>query len=80
MLETFNNEIICIKNSTKNPMDQVKMDFHLHDDYEIYLFLSGGVRYFIEKTHTISFRATYFLCVLVKYTRLHLHRMRPMKE
>jgi YesN/AraC family two-component response regulator len=31
-------------------MDSVKMDFHLHDEYEIFLFLSGGVRYFIEKS------------------------------
>jgi len=30
-------------------MDSVKMDFHLHDEYEIFIFLSGGVRYFIEK-------------------------------
>jgi len=27
-----------------------KMDFHLHDQFEIYFFLSGDVRYFIEKT------------------------------
>ncbi|NLX78208.1 MAG: AraC family transcriptional regulator [Clostridiaceae bacterium] len=49
MLETLSNEITCLRNSTRNPMDNVKMDFHLHDSYEIYLFLSGGVRYFIEK-------------------------------
>lgn len=49
MLETLIDEMMCTKNSTKNPMDLVKMDFHLHDNYEIYLFLSGGVRYFIEK-------------------------------
>lgn len=38
------------RNITERPMDLVKMDFHLHDDYEIFLFLSGGVRYFIEKS------------------------------
>ncbi len=26
-----------------------KMDFHLHNDYEIYFFVSGNVNYFIEK-------------------------------
>jgi len=49
MLEALNNEIICIRNITENPMDKMKMDFHLHDNFEIYMFLSGGVRYFIEK-------------------------------
>lgn len=49
MIEALTNEIICVKNITENPMDKVKMDFHLHDVFEIYLFLSGGVRYFIEK-------------------------------
>jgi len=50
MLDTLDKEIICMKNSTKNPVVNAKMnDFHLHDEYEIYLFLSGGVRYFIEK-------------------------------
>lgn len=49
MLDALNNEIICIRNITENPMDKMKMDFHLHDNFEIYMFLSGGVRYFIEK-------------------------------
>lgn len=49
MLEILKNEVVCTKNSTENPMDLVKMDFHLHDNFEIYLFLSGGVRYFVEK-------------------------------
>lgn len=49
MLETLSIEIKCVKNITENPLDEVKMDFHLHDNCEIYLFLSGGVRYFIEK-------------------------------
>lgn len=49
MIEIIKNGILCTRNITENPMDKVKMDFHLHDDYEVYLFLSGGVRYFIEK-------------------------------
>lgn len=48
-LEIMNTSITLIKSSTENPMDSLKQDFHLHDDYEIYLFLSGGVRYFIER-------------------------------
>ncbi|HEY8421155.1 MAG TPA: AraC family transcriptional regulator [Thermoclostridium sp.] len=50
MLDILNKEITCIKNITVNPVENVKMDdFHLHDEFEIYMFLSGGVRYFIEK-------------------------------
>lgn len=49
ILEILGKKIIFEKNSTEKPMDSVKMDFHLHDDYELFLFLSGRVRYFIEK-------------------------------
>lgn len=49
MLDIINKEIKCTRDCTENPMDKVKFDFHLHDEFEIYMFLSGGVRYFIEK-------------------------------
>lgn len=49
MLQTFMQEIECIKKVTENPLSSMKIDFHLHDEHEIILFLSGGVRYFIEK-------------------------------
>ncbi len=50
MIETFIRCFDCAKTSTLNPMESMKLDFHLHDLYEIYLFQSGGVRYFIEKS------------------------------
>jgi AraC-like DNA-binding protein/mannose-6-phosphate isomerase-like protein (cupin superfamily) len=50
MLSVFTSGFHCIKSKTKKPLDSVKFDFHLHDDYEIFILLSGGVRYFIEKT------------------------------
>ena len=50
MLSVFTSGFQCIKTKTKNPLDSVKFDFHLHDDYEIFILLSGDVRYFIEKT------------------------------
>lgn len=49
LLEMWEKNFIIERTVTDRPLDSVKMDFHLHDDYEIFLFLSGGVRYFIEK-------------------------------
>jgi len=49
VLEAFVQKIECVKTITEHPLSSMKVDFHLHDDYEIILFLSGGVRYFIEK-------------------------------
>lgn len=49
LFEFLGKYLMLERNITEQPMDLVKMDFHLHDDYEIFLFLSGGVRYFIEK-------------------------------
>ncbi|MBP7175161.1 MAG: helix-turn-helix domain-containing protein [Thermoclostridium sp.] len=48
--ELWDKGFSIVRNVTECPMDSVKMDFHLHDNYEIYLFLSGGIRYFIEKS------------------------------
>jgi AraC-like DNA-binding protein len=50
MLSVFTTGFQCIKTKTERPLDSVKYDFHLHDHYEIFMFLSGGVRYFIEKS------------------------------
>jgi AraC-like DNA-binding protein len=49
VLETFVQKIDCTKKVTEHPLSSIKVDFHLHDEYEIMLFLSGGLRYFIEK-------------------------------
>lgn len=49
MLEAFVKKIECFKKVTEHPLSSMKVDFHLHDEYEIILFSSGGVRYFIEK-------------------------------
>ncbi len=50
LIELWDKYFSIEKNVTERPIDSVKIDFHLHDNYEIYLFLSGGVRYFIEKS------------------------------
>jgi AraC-like DNA-binding protein len=50
MLSVFTTGFQCIKSITKKPLDSVKYDFHLHDNYEIFVLLSGDVRYFIEKS------------------------------
>ncbi|HEY8499829.1 MAG TPA: AraC family transcriptional regulator [Clostridia bacterium] len=49
MLSVFTAGFQCKKSIIKRPLESVKFDFHLHDNYEIYILLSGGVRYFVEK-------------------------------
>ena len=39
MLSVFTSGFHCIKSKTKKPLDSVKFDFHLHDDYEIFYFV-----------------------------------------
>ncbi len=50
MLSYFDNNFQCRKTVTRSPMKSVTVDFHLHDQCELFLLLSGGVRYFIEKS------------------------------
>jgi AraC-like DNA-binding protein len=49
LFETWEKSFQMKRTITERPLDSVKMDFHLHDDYEVFLFLSGGLRYFIER-------------------------------
>lgn len=49
IIDTFIKKFRCNRNVTESPVNSFKMDFHLHDEYEIFMLLSGGVRYFIEK-------------------------------
>jgi AraC-like DNA-binding protein len=39
----------CISYSHRRTSNPPEVDFHLHNRFEIYFFISGGVNYFIEK-------------------------------
>lgn len=45
-IENFTNEIICNHSISIESKNQ---EFHLHNGYEIYLFLRGNVNYFVEQ-------------------------------
>lgn len=46
-VENFTQDIICSHNISIESKNQ---DFHLHNGYEIYLFLRGDVNYFVEQS------------------------------
>lgn len=60
-----NADLIGYEHHTTKPF---RADFHLHNFYEIYFFISGSVNYFIEKT---SYRLKYGDLLIINSNEIH---------